>query len=101
MIITQVNIAGNNSSVQIGDTAYVSILNTSGIISDPIEAGEIIEINNSGDEIVDISKWRFSEGVRFQFPNGVTIYGMWDNVELHEGTVICYVAPRPDYRNRA
>jgi hypothetical protein len=36
-----------------------------------------------------------------EFPIGVTIYGMWDNVELHAGTVICYVAPRPDYTSRA
>jgi len=35
------------------------------------------------------------------FPKGITIYGMWDNVELNGGACICYVAPRPDYRNRA
>ena len=35
------------------------------------------------------------------FPKGVTIYGMWDNVELHSGSCVVYVAPRPDYRNRA
>jgi len=35
------------------------------------------------------------------FPQGITIYGMWDNVELNGGSCICYVAPRPDYRNRA
>ena len=35
------------------------------------------------------------------FPAGMTIYGMWDNVELHSGSAIVYVAPRPDYRNRA
>jgi len=35
------------------------------------------------------------------FPKGITIYGMWDNVELHSGSAIVYVAPRPDYRNRA
>jgi len=35
------------------------------------------------------------------FPRGITIYGMWDNVELHSGSAIVYVAPRPDYRNRA
>ena len=35
------------------------------------------------------------------FPKGLTIYGMWDNVELNGGSVIVYVAPRPDYRNRA
>ncbi len=35
------------------------------------------------------------------FPKGMTIYGMWDNVELHSGSAIVYVAPRPDYRNRA
>ena len=36
-----------------------------------------------------------------EFPIGTTIYGMWDNVELHAGTVICYVAPRPDYHTKA
>ena len=35
------------------------------------------------------------------FPKGVTIYGMWDNVELNSGSAIVYVAPRPDYRTRA
>ena len=35
------------------------------------------------------------------FPKGVTVYGMWDNVELHSGSVVVYVAPRPDYRDRA
>ena len=35
------------------------------------------------------------------FPKGVTVYGMWDNVELNSGSVVVYVAPRPDYRNRA
>jgi len=35
------------------------------------------------------------------FPGGITIYGMWDNVELHSGSAIAYVAPRPDYRTRA
>ena len=35
------------------------------------------------------------------FPKGVTIYGLWDNVELNSGSCIVYVAPRPDYRTRA
>ena len=35
------------------------------------------------------------------FPKGVTIYGMWDNVELNSGSAVVYVAPRPDYRTRA
>jgi|TARA_Y100000592_G_scaffold95223_1_gene161309 hypothetical protein len=35
------------------------------------------------------------------FPKGITIYGMWDFVELNSGACICYVAPRPDYRTRA
>tara|TARA_R110002012_G_scaffold38125_2_gene106449 strand:+ start:25 stop:465 length:441 start_codon:yes stop_codon:yes gene_type:complete len=35
------------------------------------------------------------------FPKGITLYGMYDYVELHSGSVICYVAPRPDYRDRA
>ena len=35
------------------------------------------------------------------FPAGMTMYGMWDYVELHSGDVICYVAPRPDYHKRS
>ena len=35
------------------------------------------------------------------FPKGITIYGMWDNVELNSGACICYVAPRHDYHLRA
>jgi hypothetical protein len=35
------------------------------------------------------------------FPAGLTIYGMWDYVELDSGACICYVAPRPDYIKRA
>ena len=27
------------------------------------------------------------------FPKGITIYGKWDYVELHEGSCICYLAP--------
>ena len=29
-----------------------------------------------------------------EFVAGVWLYGKWDNVELHAGSVICYLAPR-------
>jgi hypothetical protein len=32
---------------------------------------------------------------------GVTIFGMYDKVEMNSGDVICYVAPRPDYMKRS
>ena len=35
------------------------------------------------------------------FPKGITIYDMYDYIVLHSGDIICYVAPRPDYRDRA
>ena len=41
------------------------------------------------------------DGSGTTFPKGVTIYGMYDYVELHSGSCIVYVAPRPDYRSRA
>ena len=40
-------------------------------------------------------------GDAIEFPAGITLYGMWDYVELHSGNVICYVAPRPDYISRS
>tara|TARA_Y100001973_G_C4935498_1_gene203075 strand:- start:89 stop:511 length:423 start_codon:yes stop_codon:yes gene_type:complete len=49
------------------------------------------ETNNDSDQVT----------TSHEFPAGITIYGMWDNVELNSGAVICYVAPRPDYRDRA
>ena len=42
-----------------------------------------------------------ADGSGTTFPAGMTIYGMWDYVELHSGSCIVYVAPRPDYRARA
>ena len=36
-----------------------------------------------------------SIGTGNEFPAGITIYGAYDNVELHSGTCIVYVAPRP------
>ena len=34
------------------------------------------------------------------FPKGVTLYGMYDFVELNSGACIVYVAPRHDYHKK-
>ena len=52
---------------------------------------------NAGDNDSDLVVLDASGTV---FPAGVTIYGMYDYIELHSGEVICYVAPRPDYKTR-
>ena len=52
---------------------------------------------NAGDNDSDLIVLDASGTV---FPAGVTIYGMYDYIELHSGEVICYVAPRPDYKTR-
>ena len=36
-----------------------------------------------------------------QFPAGITLHGMWEKVELNSGACVAYVAPRPDYKDRA
>ena len=49
MEIIQVDIDSKiNSSLQIGDIAFVSTIGEEGIIGDPVPAGEIVEINPSG-----------------------------------------------------
>ena len=53
---------------------------------------------NAGDNDSDLI---VLDGSGTEFPAGMTLYGMYDYVELHAGDVICYVAPRPDYRLRA
>ena len=55
-------------------------------------------VTNAGDNDSDLI---VLDGSGTVFPKGITIYGMYDYVELHEGDVICYVAPRPDYRTRS
>jgi len=52
---------------------------------------------NAGDNDSDLV---VLDGSGTTFPKGITIYGMYDYVELHSGDVICYVAPRPDYKER-
>ena len=52
---------------------------------------------NAGDNDSDLI---VLDGSGTTFPEGLTIYGMYDYVELHSGDVICYVAPRPDYKLR-
>jgi len=75
-----------------GDTAFVG---TDVLAVDTMwnaaAADTTAETNEDADAIVNADV----------FPRGITIYGMWDNVELHSGSAIVYVAPRPDYRNRA
>ena len=38
-----------------------------------IEGGEFIELYNRGDSEIDLTGWRFTEGVNFAFPTGTTI----------------------------
>ena len=52
MITTQVNINNQaNTSLQIGDSVYVSDILPNNIISDPVYAGIITNINSSGLEV--------------------------------------------------
>ena len=54
-------------------------------------------VTNAGDNDSDLV---VLDGSGTEFPAAITIYGMYDYVELHSGMVICYVAPRHDYHER-
>ena len=54
MAITQINLSSKlNSSLQVGDTAFVSLVGPGNIMEDPIMCGVITEINNSGLKVED------------------------------------------------
>ena len=75
----------------LGNTHFISTEDTQTLDDDwgaATDAGD-----NDGKVIV-------ADGSGTTFPAGMTIYGMWDNVELHAGECIVYVAPRPDYHTR-
>ena len=76
-----------------GATAFVGtdVLALDTMWNTTAETDTTAETNDDADAI----------GTSDTFPKGVTIYGMWDNVELNSGSVVVYVAPRPDYRTRA
>jgi len=76
-----------------GDTAFVGtdVLALDTMWNKTADTDTTAETNDDADPITTSDV----------FPKGVTIYGMWDNVELHSGSAVVYVAPRPDYRNRA
>ena len=76
-----------------GDTAFVGtdVLALDTMWNTTADTDTTAETNDDADPITTSDT----------FPKGVTIYGMWDNVELHSGSAVVYVAPRPDYRTRA
>ena len=76
-----------------GDTAFVGtdVLALDTMCNTTADTDTTAETNDDADPITTSDT----------FPKGVTIYGMWDNVELHSGSAVVYVAPRPDYKDRA
>ena len=86
------NMLDGGVNLGLGNTHFVSTEDTQTLDTD--WGGETALADNDGVVLV-------AGGSCPQFAPGTTIYGMWDNVELHDGTVICYVAPRPDYKNRS
>jgi uncharacterized protein YaaQ len=72
-----------------GNTHFVSTEDTQTLDSD---WGAVTDAGDDDGKVVTTSH---------TFPKGVTLYGMYDFVELNSGACVCYVAPRPDYRTRA
>ena len=73
----------------LGKTHFVSTEDTQTLDTD---WGAVTDASDDDGKVVTTSH---------EFPKGVTLYGMYDFVELNSGACICYVAPRPDYRTRA
>jgi len=83
------NILDAGVKLGMGNTHFVS---TEDIQTLDTDWGAVTDPNDDDGKVVSTSHI---------FPKGVTLYGMYDFVELNSGACICYVAPRPDYRNRA
>ena len=83
------NIIDAGAGLGMGNTHFVSTEDTQTLDSD---WGAVTDAGDDDGKVVTTSH---------TFPKGVTLYGMYDFVELNSGACICYVAPRPDYRTRA
>ena len=67
----------------------------------PFELDKHWNGNHDEDTTVEGNENHLAVDIYTVFPKGITMYGMWDNVELNSGSCIVYIAPRHDYRNRA
>ena len=74
----------------LGDTHFASTDTATAQTLDTDWGADTTASDNDSDLIV-------LDGSGTEFPAGTTIYGMYDYVELHSGSIICYVAPRHDY----
>ena len=82
------NILDGGVNLGLGKTHFISTEDTQTLDTD---WGAVTDLGDNDGLVVTAG------GSCPEFPIGTTIYGMWDFVELHAGTIICYVAPRPDY----
>ena len=82
-------ILDGGSKLGMGNTHFVSTEDTQTLDTD---WGAVTDAADDDGKVVTTSH---------TFPKGVTLYGMYDFVELNSGACVCYVAPRPDYRSRA
>jgi len=83
------SILDGGADLGMGTTHFVSTEDTQTLDTD---WGAVTDAGDDDGKVVTTSH---------TFPKGVTIYGMYDFVELNSGACVCYVAPRPDYRTRA
>jgi hypothetical protein len=89
----QVLDAGEN--LGFGDTHFISTEDSTSVGTLDSDWGAVTDAgDNDAKPIV-------AGGSGTTFPAGMTIYGMWDFIELHSGSCVVYVAPRPDYNKRS
>ena len=94
MNIEELHILDGGVDLGMGNTHFISTEDTQtldtdwGAVTNLADNAGLVLGTGDGSDAID-------------FPAGMTMYGMWDYVELHSGDVICYVAPRPDYHKRA
>ena len=74
-----------------------------GMANTAFVSDDVIDVDAAWGAVTNESDTKLTDPVATAhvFPAGITLYGMWDNVELNSGACIVYVAPRPDYKDRA
>ena len=85
---TGLNILDGGVDLGMGNTHFISSEDTQTLDTD---WGAVTDAGDNDGKVIGSQT----------FTKGITIYGMWDYVELESGACVCYVAPRPDYLNRA
>ena len=77
------------------DTTFEDIQTLDGVVSSITDVSAELDVGGEFGAVTNESTTSDQETITTShtFPQGITIYGKWDYIELNGGSCVCYLAP--------